>query len=230
LGIAGSDLLILPDRVTTTKTRVVAHGQQLLRVDEEDSADLEPAQVIRLAESLSAALAAADVLILEDYDKGTLAPRLIRSAIDAANRRQIPVVVDPKLRHFFDYSAATVFKPNRRELLAALGAGSDAPALLTAARARLGVRHLLLTLGAEGMILVDEADRVETVPARAREVFDISGAGDTVTAWVALALASGGSVLEGARLATLAAGIEVGKAGVAVVYPHEVLAALPPPD
>lgn len=230
LGIAGSDLLILPDRVTTTKTRVVARGQQLLRVDEEDSGDLEPALLNRLAESVTAALANADVLILEDYDKGTLAPTLIRSTIEAATRRRIPVIVDPKLRHFFDYAAATVFKPNRRELLAALGAGSDTPSLLAVARARLGVQNLLLTLGAEGMILVDESDRVEAVPARAREVFDISGAGDTVTAWVALALASGASVLEAAHLATVAAGVEVGKSGVSVVHPQEVLAALPPPD
>jgi D-beta-D-heptose 7-phosphate kinase/D-beta-D-heptose 1-phosphate adenosyltransferase len=166
-------------------------------------------------------------VVLEDYNKGVLSPVLIRLAIDLARMRHLPIVVDPKYQHFFDYQGATLFKPNRRELADALGAGTDLarPEALRAAVARLGVEWLLLTLGAEGMRLVGREGASHSIPSRAREVFDVSGAGDTVTAWSASALAAGATALEAALVANLAASIEVGKAGVATVSPGEVLAA-----
>ena len=221
-------LVTVADRPTTTKTRVIARGQQVVRIDEEHDIPLASNDSARLWAVVDAMLASADALVLEDYNKGTLSVTLIREAIAAATRRGIPVVVDPKYQHFFDYSGATVFKPNRRELAAALGAEFDLdgdPLALERARVRLGVDHLLVTLGPGGMALVEKGGRQWQVASRAREVYDVSGAGDTVTAWVAAVLAAGGTVTEGAFLANYAAGIEVGKAGVATVSPSEVMAA-----
>ncbi len=221
-------LVTVADRPTTTKTRVIARGQQVVRIDEERDLPLESNDVARLAVVVDAILASADALVLEDYNKGTLGPALIRELIAMARRRAIPIVVDPKYHHFFDYAGATVFKPNRRELEAALGAAVDLgrePAAMSRARERLSVDNLLVTLGADGMVLVTMDGQQWRVTSRAREVFDVSGAGDTVTAWAATALAAGGSVREAAFLANYAAGVEVGKAGVATVLPGEVLTA-----
>ena len=220
-------LVTVADRPTTTKTRVVARGQQVVRIDEEQDGPLASNDLARLWAVIDATMASADALVLEDYNTGALAPALIRDAIAAARRRGVPVVVDPKFRHFFEYRGATVFKPNRRELEAALGAGVDIaldPHSLVAARERLGVDNLLVTLGSDGMALVTLDGTRSQVPSRAREVFDVSGAGDTVTAWVATALAAGATVPEAAYLGNYAAGLEVAKAGVATVSPAEVLA------
>jgi len=218
-------LLTLSSRPTTTKTRVVARGQQIVRIDEERDDLLTGTDLAELTARGLAALDGADALLLEDYNKGALAPPLIAALIRAARQRGIPVVVDPKFRQFFDYAGATVFKPNRRELEAALGAAVDLAHrdALPAALARLRVDNLLLTLGADGMVLVTRDHAVTHIPSLAREVFDVSGAGDTVTAWLGAMLASGASLREAALLANYAAGIEVGKAGVATVSPEEVL-------
>lgn len=220
-----SHLLTLAGRPTTTKTRVVARGQQIVRIDEEQDALVEGTDLAQLAARGIAALDGADALVLEDYNKGALAPGLIADLIRAARQRGIPVVVDPKFRQFFDYAGATVFKPNRRELEAALGAAVDLAHrdALPAALARLRVDNLLVTLGADGMVLVTRDHAVTHIPSLAREVFDVSGAGDTVTAWLGTMLAAGASLREAALLANYAAGIEVGKAGVATVSSEEVL-------
>jgi rfaE bifunctional protein kinase chain/domain len=137
------------------------------------------------------------------------------------------VVVDPKYRNFFLYRGATVFKPNRRELEAALGAGVDIdhPEALPETLRRLGVDHLLLTLGERGMALLGADGSVQRVPTVAREVYDVVGAGDTVTAYLAAILAAGGTVSEAAIIANYAAGVEVGKLGAATVSAEEVLEA-----
>jgi len=157
-----------------------------------------------------------------------LAPPVIRAGMRAAAAAGVPVVVDPKFRHIFEYRGATVFKPNALELSAALGvplqAGDDA--WLGAARERFGCEHLLVTLGEAGMAVSSGDGSTFRIPALAREVFDVSGAGDTVTACVAVAIAAGASVQEAAVLANLAAAIEVGKPGVATVTPEELRAAL----
>lgn len=225
-GLRDAYVETIAGRPTTSKTRVVARGQQVVRIDEEVDRLLDAADLAKLTARAEEALADADALLLEDYNKGLLAPSLIRAALAVAARRGIPVVVDPKFRQFFDYAGATVFKPNRREMEAALGAAVDLdePNALHEALARLKVDNLLLTLGAEGMLLVTRDGSVTRLPSLAREVFDVSGAGDTVTAWVGTCLAAGATVREAARLANIAAGIEVGKAGVATVSPAEVLA------
>jgi len=214
------------DRPTTTKTRVVARHQQVVRFDREDAADLPDECATELCAAVRDAVAACDALVLEDYNKGVLVPAVIRAALDAAAEAGIPSVVDPKFRNFMEFRGATVFKPNALELGAALGThvrpGDDE--WLEDARAKVGARHLLLTLGEDGMALRSDDAESFRIPTVAREVFDVSGAGDTVTAFVAVALAAGATMREAAVLANLAAGIEVAKPGVAVVTPPELRA------
>jgi D-beta-D-heptose 7-phosphate kinase/D-beta-D-heptose 1-phosphate adenosyltransferase len=227
-GLGGAtDALVTVSRPTTTKTRLLARAQQLLRFDEEEDADLDATDVGRVIEAITDALATADAVILEDYNKGVLVPAVIEATIAAATARGIPVIVDPKFRNFFTYKGATVFKPNRRELEQALGASVDLahPEALPATLERLDVEHLLLTLSEHGMALVSRGGAITRIPTTAREVYDVVGAGDTVTAYLALMLAAGATAAEAAVIANYAAGVEVGKLGAATVSAAEVLAA-----
>ena len=219
--------LVTVDRPTTTKTRVMARSQQLVRFDEEDDADLAALDIERVLGAIERALPHATALVFEDYNKGVLVPAVIEGAIAMAGGRKLPIVVDPKFRNFFAYRGATVFKPNRRELESALGAAVDLdhPAALPETFERLGVDNLLLTLGERGMALVSADGVVHRVPTTAREVYDVVGAGDTVTAYLATMLAAGATPLEAAVIANYAAGVEVGKLGAATVSPAEVLEA-----
>lgn len=225
MGMTTSRVLPVADRPTTVKTRIVARGQQVCRVDEEASHDLAGPALAQLTQLALEALEESDILLLEDYDKGTLAPTMIPTLIERARTLHLPVVVDPKYRHFYSFAGATVFKPNRRELESALGAPID-PAVPDAYRPayrRANSEHLLVTLGADGMALVGAKESVH-VPGIRRAVYDVSGAGDTVTAWVGLSLAAGATMEEAAVLANAAAGLEVGKAGVATISTEELLA------
>ncbi|HET7231654.1 MAG TPA: PfkB family carbohydrate kinase [Longimicrobium sp.] len=223
-GTVDARLVEIAGRPTTTKTRVVARHQQVVRFDREHSHDLPDDCAGGLCGAVRAAVDGADALVLEDYNKGVLVPSVIRAALDAAGAAGIPSVVDPKFRHFMEYRGATVFKPNALELGAALGAAVQPhdDAWLEDARTTVGARHLLLTLGEDGMALRSQGAPTFRIPTVAREVYDVSGAGDTVTAFVAVALAAGATMEEAAVLANLAAGIEVGKPGVAVVTPDEL--------
>jgi D-beta-D-heptose 7-phosphate kinase/D-beta-D-heptose 1-phosphate adenosyltransferase len=225
----GSDdtALIGVSRPTTTKTRLVARAQQVVRFDEEEDRDLGADDVGRVRAALDRVLADADALVLEDYNKGVLVAEVIVHAIATATARGVPVIVDPKFRNFFAYRGATIFKPNRRELESALGAAVrlDDAGALPATLERLGAQHLLLTLGEAGMALVSPDGRVQRIPTTAREVYDVVGAGDTVTAYLATALAAGASALEAAVVANFAAGVEVGKLGAATVTPAEIVEA-----
>jgi D-beta-D-heptose 7-phosphate kinase/D-beta-D-heptose 1-phosphate adenosyltransferase len=236
LGALGADArgLVQTGRATTTKTRVLARSQQLIRVDEEVDVDCTGAEVDALLAAVDRAVDDADAVILEDYNKGVLVVPVIERAIARATAKGSPVVVDPKYRNFFAYRGATVFKPNRRELEAALGAAVDLdhPDALPAMLDKLGVQHLLLTLSEQGMALVQPtaysvpptaAVAVHRIPTTAREVYDVVGAGDTVTAYLAAMLAAGATPLEAAEIANYAAGVEVGKLGAATVSVDEVL-------
>jgi rfaE bifunctional protein kinase chain/domain len=227
LSQSGGDLerLITVERCSTQKTRVLARSQQLVRIDEEEDDELSGEEMASVLRATHAAIESADALVLEDYNKGVLVERVIREAIVAATTRGIPIVADPKYRNFFLYRDVTVFKPNRRELEAALGAGLDVkhPGELIALAHRLKVQNLLLTLGERGMILVSREGGVVEVPTVARDVYDVVGAGDTVTAYLAAILAAGGTMTEAAIISNIAAGIEVGKLGAATVSRSELL-------
>ena len=219
--------LVTVGRPTTTKTRVLARVQQVVRFDEEDDDSLSPADSAAVLASLEQAIAGADALVLEDYNKGLLIPTVIERAIALARARHIPIVVDPKFRNFFSYAGATIFKPNRRELETALGATLEleAPASLPSLLGRLAVENLLLTLGERGMVLVPRDGEALRIPTTAREVYDVVGAGDTVTAYLAAMLAAGATPVEAAVIANYAAGVEVSKLGAATVDADEVIAA-----
>jgi D-beta-D-heptose 7-phosphate kinase/D-beta-D-heptose 1-phosphate adenosyltransferase len=219
--------VITIDRRTTTKTRVLARSQQIVRFDEEDDADIRGDEIARLLDAAIIAIDNADAVVFEDYNKGVLTPPLISPAMQNAKARNIPVVVDPKYRNFFAYAGATIFKPNRRELESALGAAVDIEHVeaLPETFKRLGVENLLLTLGEAGMALIAADGEVGRVPTTAREVYDVVGAGDTVTAYLATMLAGGATPAEAAVIANFAAGVEVAKLGAATVSIDEVIEA-----
>lgn len=225
-GIPPEGVVRAPGRPTTVKTRIMARRQQVVRVDREVDGDPHPALAGALAAAVERLAPDADVVVLEDYNKGVLVPPVIEAAMAAARRHAVPTVVDPKRRNFFAYSGSTVFKPNAKELADALGdLVHDGDAVwMEETRRRLGCRHLLVTLGERGMALQTEEGILVPVPTAARAVYDVSGAGDTVTAMVAVMLGAGASPTEAAALAGHAAAVEVGKAGVATVTPGEILA------
>lgn len=228
LGVSGDRLVRTGDRDTTTKTRVMARHQHVVRFDHESEHDVPEEIADRVIQELRGAVEGADGVILEDYDKGTLVPGVIHAAVQAARERGLPSVADPKLRHFFEYDGVHVFKPNAKELAAALGLVSAPRELdgLERARKRVGCAHLLLTLAEEGMLLLGPDGELHHIRAVARDVFDVSGAGDTVTAVVGTCLAAGATEHEAAIIANYAAGVEVGKAGVVPVRADEILEAL----
>ncbi len=230
-GVDAGGLITDPTRPTTLKTRVRARGQQIVRVDRESTRGAAPELEGALLSAISSRLADADALLIEDYDKGTLTPRVIAGAIAAATARGLPVAVDPKIRCFREYRGVSLFKPNRIEAEKALAVGidSDQDALRAAQRLlrELGCGAVLLTRGAAGMTLLQDAGREPLhVRATACEVFDVSGAGDTVIATMTLALASGVDLAAATVLAGLAAGVEVERVGVAAVTADEVRSAL----
>lgn len=229
-GVGVGDVLASPDRPTTVKTRVLARHQQMLRIDREATVPLDAGLRGRLLEAVEDGLAWADAVAVVDYDKGVLGEGLGARVVERAREAGVPSVVDPKLRSFFDYRGAFLFKPNGRELAAARG--DEEPRLgdreLRQVREELACRHMLVTLGGEGMILVGDGDGpARRIPSEAREVYDVTGAGDTVTAVLAAALGgSGGEVAEAAALANFAAGLAVSRLGAVPVGRDEILAAL----
>lgn len=214
-------------RPTTVKTRFIAGGQQLLRTDEEDLTALSDGLLGQLSTDVAAAVSGGDcgALILSDYGKGVLTDAMIKAAMDAAHAAGVPVVVDPKGVDFTRYRGAGVITPNRRELGAASRMPVDTDAEVAAAARHLieacGLDAVIATRGADGMTVVTGSDEVH-LPALAREVFDVSGAGDTVVATVAAGLAAGMNVIDAAQLANVAAGLVVAKVGTAVVRLDEL--------
>jgi D-beta-D-heptose 7-phosphate kinase/D-beta-D-heptose 1-phosphate adenosyltransferase len=222
-------LLVQGGRETTVKTRYLAQGQHLLRADREVTAAIHPKLGERMMRITRDALAATSATILSDYRKGVLSGDIPAQIIAAARAAGRPVIVDPKGPDYSRYAGADIVTPNRRELAEATGMDVSGEAELVAAaealRQRHGFRAVLVTRAQDGMTLVDENGALH-LPAEAAEVFDVSGAGDTVVATLAAGIAAGLDLPTSARLANLAAGIVVGKVGTAVARPSDLLAAL----
>ncbi|MFN3449769.1 MAG: D-glycero-beta-D-manno-heptose-7-phosphate kinase [Roseococcus sp.] len=225
LGPAGR-LVQSAARVTTVKLRVIAARQQVVRVDEEQPRPADPDEEAALLAALEAELPWAEALVLSDYAKGALTPPLIAAAIAAARARGLPCLVDPKGRDFARYAGADLLTPNAMELAEAAGqpAGGDAAceAAARALLARLDVPAILATRSEKGMMLVPREGPALSIPAMAREVFDVSGAGDTVIATLALCRAAGLAWPEAMRAANAAAGVVVGKLGTATCSAAEL--------
>lgn len=234
---AGCRLLVQAGRPTTIKERFIAAGQQLLRTDRETTRPLDAETTRALLDAARDAFAAdggPGALVLSDYGKGVLTAATTAALIQAARAADWPVVVDPKGRDYTVYRGASIITPNRRELEEASGLPTgDDDQVAAACRAVIetaGVAGVLATRSDRGMTLVttgaDGAVEARHFPAEAREVFDVSGAGDTVAAVVGAALAAGIDLPRAARLANVTAGLVVGKLGTAVAYPAEILRAL----
>jgi len=233
LGAAGVQAALVPSgggRPTTVKTRIVAHHQQVVRADREQSDDIDAALEDGLVGRLRGALPSCGALIVSDYQKGVITPRLMKAVVSLARRRGIPVLVDPKVRHFHLYRGVSLVTPNQLETEQATGIRIRGEDDLLAAGARI-LRKLrcgaaLVTRGEQGMSLFEGGSRPLHIPTAAREVFDVTGAGDTVIATVALALCGGARLAEAAMLANYAAGVVVGKVGTATAAPDELMAAV----
>ncbi|MEO5375919.1 MAG: D-glycero-beta-D-manno-heptose-7-phosphate kinase [Alphaproteobacteria bacterium] len=227
---AEARLVVERGRQTTVKTRYVANSQQLLRADKETVAPLTTAGRTEMLAHAGACVGEASVMVLSDYGKGLLTAETTRDLIALARAAGRPVIVDPKGADYRRYQGASVLTPNRRELFEAtrMPVGDDAE-VVAAARHLIhafDVASVLVTRSQDGMTLVQADGTVHHLPAEAREVFDVSGAGDTVVATLAAALGGGVPLPDAARLANVAAGIVVGKVGTAVVHARDLVAAL----
>ena len=223
-------------RPTTRKTRVVAHSgrqyQQIVRADREDRSPVSSGVEDRIIAAFNQAISSADAVIVSDYDKGLLTPRVLSAVIGSARSRAKMVCLDPKIRNFAHYREVDVITPNQEEAERASGVEiTDEPSLGAAARRirdLTGSKNVLITRGEIGMSLLgsEENEEMTHIPTTAREVYEVTGAGDTVIATLALALASGANLKEAAIIANHAAGVVVGKLGVAAVSRDELLDAL----
>lgn len=228
--VAVDAIFLDPARRTSRKTRVVASHQQIVRIDRESRDPLSVEMEGRVCSWIAAHAASFNVILLSDYLKGVLTPRVIEAVVAAAGTAAIPVLVDPKGIDFARYHGATILTPNRKEAEAAAGiAIRDIESLGQAAgliMERAGLENLLVTRSEEGMSLFSRSGEAVHIPTVAREVFDVSGAGDTVLASLAVGVAAGLGMAEAARLANIAAGIAVGKLGTSTVSPAEIINAV----
>ena len=219
-------------RPTTLKTRIIAHSQPVVRADRERLTPVDGPVEERIVAALRKLLKVSDALVVSDYDKGAVTPAVLGEILPAAEAAGVPVLIDPKLRNFDSYSPATLVTPNHHEALRVTNTEDDTDGGVAHAarliRERLNCRSVLITRGERGMMLLEEDGEPVYVPTAAREVYDVTGAGDTVIATLAASLASGATLTEAAMLANHAAGVVVGKLGTATATAEEVLASFPP--
>lgn len=217
-GFNADGLAVDTDRPTTVKTRIIAHNQHVVRTDREITRGISRKIQKRILDFLNRQVKAIDGFIIEDYNKGLLTPRFIEGIIQLAVTNGKMIFVDPKFDHFFDYQGVTLFKPNLKEVTDKLGFRLDSDEAMEKAGLklldRLQCRALLITLGERGMILFEPGKTGIKIPTRAVKVHDVSGAGDTVIASMAVAMTSGSDVLEAATIANHAAGIVCGEVGI----------------
>ena len=226
-GIDSSGAIHDGGRPTTLKTRVIAHSQQVVRFDRENNRELSREQLKKALAFVDKHLPNADAVIIEDYGKGMITPELLTQVLKKAKAFGKPILVDPKEKHFSYHRGVTAVTPNRKEALSAYGLISDGriPDIQAVGKKLLHQfqsQAILITLGEEGMILFEKNGAITKIQTAAREVYDVSGAGDTVIAVFALALAAGASIKEAAVLANRAAGIVVAKLGTATLTPEEL--------
>lgn len=219
-------IVIDASRPTTVKTRVIANAQHVVRIDRETRAEISHIIQEKILDTLRRHIHEIDGIILEDYNKGVIVQHLIRQVIDLARHHGKMVTVDPKFNNFFDYQNVTVFKPNRKEVEEVLGSRlRDRDELTNAGRTllqKLQAQNVLLTLGEQGMSLFESNGNVTFVPTRARNVADVSGAGDTVIATLTMALAGGANIKEAATLANYAGGIVCAYVGIVPINKEEL--------
>jgi D-beta-D-heptose 7-phosphate kinase/D-beta-D-heptose 1-phosphate adenosyltransferase len=219
-GLSVDHAIVDSDRATTVKTRIVAHNQHVVRVDEESTHPIAASLLQKVVDRVDSLLSSCDVVILSDYAKGFLTPDLLQKVIHSASRKERRTVIDPKGGDYSRYNGAYVLTPNRMEALVAAGFPPTHKDSSTAAARLLDtlqVEAVLVTEGDEGMTLYARSHSPQHVPALARTVYDVTGAGDTVIATLSLALAAGASLWTASQLANVSAGLAVEQVGTTAV-------------
>jgi rfaE bifunctional protein kinase chain/domain len=229
-GVATGGVLRDSSRPTTVKTRIIAHAQQVVRADRETRADVAGAVLGALLERLEAEIGACEGMVVSDYGKGVITPRTLERALGSARGRRLTVSVDPKESHIDAYKGVSILTPNQNEAGYVMGQRiTDETSLMSVGwglQKRLDVDCALITRGADGMSLFERSGRYTHLPTVAREVYDVTGAGDTVVSVVALALAAGADYPEACYLANHAAGVVIREVGTATCSPSELRASL----
>jgi len=228
--LSAEGILKSENRITTKKTRVIGHHQQLFRVDEELDTNIDTTTTEKLFEKIIKVLSTKkiDVIIFEDYDKGVITERLIQTVVSKAKELSVPIVVDPKKRNFLSYVGVDLFKPNLKELKEGLKLdfnANDTEELIAAAlklKSIIQSKSIMITLSEHGVLICDESGN-KIIPAHVRNISDVSGAGDTVISVAALALSSNVSLNTAAELANLAGGLVCEKVGVVPIDKTELL-------
>lgn len=230
LGFSNSGIIVDPSRPTTIKTRVIAHDQHVVRIDQEVKNDISPAIQEKILDALRHEIDAVDGIILQDYNKGVIVAPLIHEIVSLARKRSKTATADPKFNNFFEYKHVTVFKPNRKETEEALGKRLSGTASIEQAGReilkRLEAENVLLTLGEQGMSLFEKSGPVTHVSTQAQKVSDVSGAGDTVISTLTLALVAGATIREASGLANYAGGVVVGEVGIVPIGKQALHAAV----
>ncbi len=230
LGIATDAVITEKDRPTTRKTRVIASNQQVLRIDKEIKKNITDATLEKLLALIEKKMAGINLIILSDYDKGLITKTLVQKVVKLARLNNIMTLADPKSLNFSKYENVSVLTPNKKE--ASLAANVDIKSdidLFTAGQKlmeQVNLEKLLITCGKDGMVLFETGQKPKTIASKARQVYDVSGAGDTVISLLGLGLASGADFQNSAMLANTAAGIVVGKLGTATASIEELHQAL----
>jgi D-glycero-beta-D-manno-heptose-7-phosphate kinase len=225
-GIAGDYLIVDHKRPTITKTRIIARGQQIVRIDREIAQDMSHHIEKKLIDELIGRIDEMDGLIVSDYGKGVITRNVLESVVPAARKKGIFIAVDPKERHFELYNGSSIVTPNGKEAGGAVGIKiTDESSLITVGnklKQLTGAENILVTRGADGMSLFKADGTIENFPTLAKQVYDVTGAGDTVVSVFAAVCSAGGSLREGAIISSHAAGIVVGKIGTAIATPDEI--------
>ncbi len=230
MGIGTQGIISEPQRPTTRKTRVIASNQQVLRIDREIKRNITDQTLEKLVGNIGEIIKNADLVILSDYDKGLMTPKLVKETVRLAAQHKVLTLADPKALDFSKYSDVMVLTPNKKE--ASLAANVDirsARDLMSAGKKimeKIRLEKLLITCGKDGMMLFEKGKPASHIESNARQVFDVSGAGDTVISLLGLGLATGASFLDSAKIANAAAGIVVGKVGTATASVDELRQAL----
>ncbi|MCG8615381.1 MAG: D-glycero-beta-D-manno-heptose-7-phosphate kinase [Desulfobacterales bacterium] len=230
LGVETAGIVSEPDRPTTRKTRVIASNQQVLRIDKEVKRRISDKTLERLVRIIRDRIRDTDLVIISDYDKGLVTRELVAAVTDMARQHGVLTLADPKSLDFTKYTGVSVLTPNQKEAGLAAGMDIHGPEDLETAGVKLttraGLERLLITCGKDGMVLFEKDKDTITIESKARQVFDVSGAGDTVISLLGLGLAGGADFEAAAQVANTAAGIVVGKVGTATASIDELKQAL----
>jgi len=226
-GIDVGGIVIDDERPTTLKTRVIAHKQQVVRIDKEKMHGINRGPIDEIIDYVKTIINEIDAIIIEDYGKGVVTPHLLEGVLKLAKKHKKIVNVDPKEEHFHYYKGVTAITPNHHEASQAVGLriknGDNLIKIGKALLSKLKCEAVLLTLGENGMQLFEDKGKITHIPTLAQDVFDVSGAGDTVIGAFTLALAARSSMLDAAFISNIAAGLVVGKVGIAVLSQKELL-------